>query len=93
MAYLLAGGERPLRIGSRNQWSIHHLYDGKFPAPGRSATLRAVTDGHYFTASAGLVAVHPVADALADEVPLFAWRLRKQAYDRFGFDPDEVFGT
>jgi hypothetical protein len=46
-----------------------------------------------FTHSAGLVAVHPLADALADEVPYFAWLLRSEAFRRFRFDPDGVFAS
>ena len=72
---------------------MHHIYDGKFPRPGRSHTAHAVKDEQLFTHSAGLVAVHPVADALADEVAYFAWLLRREAYDRFQFDPDQVFGS
>jgi hypothetical protein len=36
--------------------------------------------------------VHPVAEALADEFAAFAWLLRCEAFTRFGFDPDGVFG-
>lgn len=92
MAYRLAGGERPPRVTPGREWSIHHIYDGKFAAPGRKDTTRAVKDGRYFTEAAGLVAVHPLADALADEVPYFAWLLRYEAFKRFEFDPDSVFG-
>ncbi len=92
MAFLSAGGERPMRQSSGKQWSVHHIYDGKFPAPGRTTTAHAVKDGCLFTEAAGLVAVHPIADALADEVPWFAWLLRREAFERFGFDPDRVFG-
>jgi hypothetical protein len=91
MAFLLAGGERPQRSARGRQWSVHHIYDGKFPAPGRSATAHAVRDPQLFTRSAGLVAVHPIADALADEVAYFAWLLRREAFERFQFDPDGVF--
>ena len=45
---------------------MHHIYDGKFPAPGHRKTAHAVKDQHLFTHSAGLVAVHPLADALAE---------------------------
>ena len=91
MAFLLAGGERPGRAKPNKQWSVHHIYDGHFPLDGRSSTAHAVKDGRYFTEAAGLVAIHPIADALADEVPYFAWLLRFEAYKRFGFDPDEAF--
>lgn len=90
-AYLLAGGMRPPRMGGRFGWSVHHIYDGRFPFPGRSCTAHAVRDGRFFTEAAGLVAIHPVADAIAAEVPQFAWWLRLEAFRRFAFDPDEVF--
>jgi hypothetical protein len=93
MAFLLAGGERPARSIRRKQWSVHHIYDGQFPFPGRTRSVRAVTDDQLFTHSAGLVAIHPLADALADEIAYFAWLLRREAYDRFQFDPDGVFGS
>ena len=93
MAFLLAGGRRPSRALANKDWSIHHIYDGKFPAPGRSSSAHAVKDGSLFSNSAGLVAVHPVADALADEVAYFAWLLQKEAFERFKFDPDSVFAS
>ena len=92
MAYRLAGGERPSRVAPAKKWSVHHhIYDGKFPAPGQKNTTHAVNDGRYFTEASGLVAIHPIGDALADEVPYFAWLLRREAFERFGFDPDSVF--
>jgi len=39
-----------------------------------------------------LVAAHPVADALVDEFPFFTWFLRANAFLRFGYNPDAVFG-
>src|SRR5262249_30271402 len=90
-AFVLAGGNRPGRFGSSNAWSIHHLYSGKFPYVGRQTTTHATKESRHFTQSAGLVAVHPVADALVDEFPFFAWLLRAHAYLRFGYDPDGVF--
>jgi hypothetical protein len=91
VSFLLAGGERPKRFGSSNEWSIHHLYSGKFPYAGRTDTTHAAKHGLHFTQSAGLVAVHPVADSLVDEFPCFAWFLRAKAFLRFGYDPDHVF--
>jgi hypothetical protein len=35
--------------------------------------------------------VHPIADSLADEYPLFTWLLRAKAFIKFGYDPDRVF--
>lgn len=93
MAFRLAGGQRPTRVAPGRDWSVHHVYDGKFPARGTADTTHAVRDGKYFTEAAGLVAIHPIADALADEVPYFAWLLRREAFERFAFDPDGVFVT
>jgi hypothetical protein len=90
-AYRIAGGERPTRFGSSNAWSVHHLYSGKFPYLDREATTHACKDCNHFTQSAGLVAAHPVADALVDEFPFFTWFLRAKAFQRFGYDPDGVF--
>src|SRR5262245_13366116 len=28
VAFLIAGGERPLKVGVNHGWSIHHIYDG-----------------------------------------------------------------
>ena len=90
-AYTLAGGTRPTRLGSTNAWSVHHLYSGKFPFLGRVETTHASKAGCHFTQAAGLVAVHPIADALVDEFPCFAWLLRSYSFLRFGYDPDGVF--
>ena len=92
-AFRLAGGTRPERFGSSNAWSIHHLYSGKFPYLGRRETTHAAKECNHFTQSAGLVAAHPVADALVDEFPFFAWLLRAESYRRFGYDPDSVFSN
>src|SRR5262249_19506503 len=73
VAFMLAGGRRPDRATGREGWAIHHIYDGQYPAPGATTCTRAVTHGSYFTEAAGLVAVHPIADALADELAYFAW--------------------
>ena len=90
-AFEFAGGERPERHGSNNKWHIHHLYSGKFPYVGKSETLHATKEGLHFTQAAGLVALHPLADALADESPAFSWFLRFKSYEKFGYDPDCVF--
>jgi len=90
-SFLLADGIRPVRETGK-RWNIHHLYDGKFPYNGNRTTTHAVKDGRFFTEAAGLVALHPLAEALADEFTDFAWWLRREAYDRFRFDPDGVFG-
>lgn len=90
-SFLYAGGERPARVGNKNAWSIHHLYSGKFPFCGRKDTLHAVKHGAHFTQSAGLVAAHPVLDAMCDEYPCITWYLRARAFERFGYDPDHAF--
>lgn len=92
-AFLVAGGERPKRYGSNNQWNIHHLYSSKFPYIGKRESLHAVKDGKHFTQSAGLVAAHPIADVMCDEFPEFAWFLRAQSFRRFGYDPDGAFAA
>lgn len=92
-AFQLAGGNRPERFGSSNAWTIHHLYSGKFPYVGRRETTHAAKECNHFTQSGGLIAAHPVADALVDEFPFFAWLLRADAYRRFGYDPDHVFAA
>lgn len=88
-SFFLAGGIRPLRETGKG-WSIHHIYDGNFPFPNKMSTTHAIKDGRYFTEAAGLVAVHPLADAMAEEFADFAWWLRREAYKKFGFDPDNV---
>jgi len=90
-AFEFAEGKRPQRHGSNNKWHIHHLYSGKFPYIGKKSTLHATKECLHFTQAAGLVALHPLADALADESPAFTWVLRYKAYEKFGYDPDQVF--
>ena len=92
MAYLLAGGDRPSRNGA-HAWSIHHIYDRRFPFPGKATSAHAASSGRLFTEAAGLVAIHPVADSLSSELPYLAWLLRFEAFKRFGFDPDCVFSS
>jgi len=90
MSFLLAGGQRPIR--SNNQgWMIDHIYDGKFPWTTDGETMHAVKDGNHFTQSAGLVAIHPIAEALRDEYFYFSWLIRYESFLRFNYDPDMVF--
>ena len=91
MSFLLAGGKRPKRADSTKGWAIHHIYNGKFPFTKGGKTLHAVKDGNHFTQSAGLVAIHPIAHALADEYFHFVWLLRNESFLRFNYDPDRVF--
>ena len=93
MSYLFAGGARPSRRGSDHEWTIHHIYDGKFALENGNQSVRAVNHGDHFTESAGVVVIHPVADALADEYFFFAWMLRLEAFKRFGYNPDKVFAN
>jgi len=93
MSYLFAGGIRPQRSDGRKGWSIHHIYDGRFPFMDGKQTLHAIKDGNHFTQSAGLVAIHPIAEALADEFYHFAWTLRQESFKKFKYDPDQVFCT
>lgn len=90
MSFLLAGGERPLRSKPGRGWHIHHIYDGQHPWPGRDVSAHAVKDEQLFSEAAGLVAVHPIFDAAADEYGWLAWMLRLEAFKRFGLDPDGV---
>jgi hypothetical protein len=92
LAFRLAGGNRPQRSDvPRFGWSIHHIYEGRFPAPGRDKILHATRNGDHFTEAAGLVALHPVAEGLAGDCSYFAWLLRCEAFRLFGYDPDEIF--
>ena len=53
-SFVLAGGRRPKRYGSSNDWSIHHLYSGKFPYLGHSSTTHAGAGGPPLHAERGL---------------------------------------
>ena len=91
-SFLLAQGTRPRRTDMPAfGWSIHHIYDGRFPADHEHRPTWAAYHGNYFTEAAGLVALHPIADALAAHIGFFVWLLRYEAFTRFDFDPDGVF--
>ena len=92
-AFIIAEGVRPPRTGNMNGWHIHHIYSGKFPCLNREEgeTLHAAKHPSHFSQAAGLVAIHPLADAAADEYPFFSWLLRAHAFTKFGYDPDSVF--
>ena len=90
-SFEISGGERLERVGSTNDWTAHHLYSGKFPYLGHASTTHAIKLGNHFTQSAGVITAHPIADALCDEYPFFAWLLRALSYQKFGYDPDGVF--
>lgn len=91
-AYLVAGGERPTRRYKQYGWDIHHLYVG-LPTAVRRNGIHAVKSELHFTQSAGLVAVHPIADALYEEDLDFAELLRRESFNRFGYDPDGLYTT
>jgi hypothetical protein len=92
LAFRIAGGHRPVRVDfSRHHWSVHHIYDGRFPIENRKSVLHATRDGNHFTQSAGLVALHPLADGLVGDCAYFAWLLRYEAFKRFNYDPDGNF--
>lgn len=91
LAYQIAGGIRPPRYGSNNAWSVHHIYSGKYEYINRNMTTHAAKEGKHFTQSAGLVAIHPIADQMCDEYPFFSWYLRAKAFQMFKYDPDGVF--
>ena len=78
VSYLAAGGERP-NWGDEG-WPIHHVFGG-------------TDDGSLFTQSAGLVAAHPVAHHLVHKSALLDWLLRREAFLRFGFDPNGDFAA
>ncbi len=78
VSFLAAGGERP-NWGNEG-WPIHHVFSG-------------TDNGNLFTHSAGLVAAHPVAHHLAHESALLNWLLRREAFLRFGFDPNRDFAA
>jgi hypothetical protein len=90
MAFELAGGVNRPKRAQGLRWSVHHIYDGHHTWPGQDSSVRAVADPQYFTDARGLVAAHPVFDAAAGEYAWLAWKLRLEAFDRFGFDPDGV---
>jgi hypothetical protein len=90
-AFEFAKGVRVKRYSNNIKWTCNHLYSGKFPYPGRTRTLHAVKNKYHFTQSAGIIAIHPIADALFDEYPEFAWYLRVLAFRKFKYDPDRVF--
>jgi hypothetical protein len=92
LSFRLAGGERPVRRDfPRHHWSIHHIYDGRFPVSNAAAVLHATRDGNHFTQSAGLVALHPLADGLVGDCAYFAWLLQHEAFVRIDYDPNGVF--
>ena len=92
LAFQLAGGDRPRRPFPENWgWTIHHIYDGQHPHFNNTPVPHAKNNGKLFTEAAGLVAIHPLADYVATNVPLLAWLLRWEAFCRFDFDPMKVF--
>lgn len=90
MSFLLAGGNRPTR-SNKQGWHIDHIYDEKFSWVTKQRSLHTVKDSRHCTQAAGLVTIHPIAEALKDGYFYFAWLLRREAFLRFNYDPDCVF--
>ena len=57
------------RFGSHNSWSVHRIYSGNFLISVESTHFMRLEEGLHFTQSAGLIAVHPIADGICDEYP------------------------
>ncbi len=58
-----------------------------FPYTGKDKpSLQAVKNPRHSTQSAGLVATRPLADALAHEFEIFAWKLSAESFRSFGYD-------
>ena len=84
-AFEFAGGECP------PGWSLHHLYDGVFPFPGRKRVIDARKHGKHFTQTAGIVAVHPVVQEVYDHYACIRRTLRARSFIEFQYDPDHYF--
>jgi hypothetical protein len=52
-----------------------------------------VQDGRYFTEAAGWSPSTRLLTPSPTRSPCFAWLLRWEAFERFGFDPDGVSGA
>jgi hypothetical protein len=90
LSFLMAGGQRP--VCGDEGWPIHHVYDGQALVPGtQRRILHAVQNGQHFTHSGGLVALHPAAHLVVHQSEFLAWLLRREAFIRFGYDPDNIF--
>jgi hypothetical protein len=90
LSFLMAGGKRP--VCGDEGWPIHHIYDGRALVPdAQRKILHAVKSGEHFTHSGGLVALHPAAHLAVHQSEFLAWLLRREAYIRFGYDPDGIF--
>jgi len=72
-------------------WSFHHIYDGTSPLGKGKKTLNAHRRGLHFTQTAGMVAIHPIVEALYDHFPCIKRTLRAGSFDKFGYDPDRYF--
>ena len=57
----------------------------------RRTSFHPVKNRRRFTQSAGLVAIHPVAEAPEDEQFHSAWLLGHEAFPGFDCDPDAIF--
>jgi hypothetical protein len=84
-SFTFAGGQ--LYAG----WIFHHIYDGTSALGKGKKTLNARHHGLHFTQTAGMVAIHPIVEALYDYFPCIKRTLRARSFKEFGYDPDRYF--
>lgn len=72
-------------------WHFHHIYDGTSPLGRGKKTLNARHHGLHFTQTAGMVAIHPIVEALYDYFPCIKRTLRARSFKEFRYDPDRYF--
>lgn len=96
-AFKFAGGTvPPTPYGT--SWKLRHLYDGTFTGYGDEhfygagqQRINALRDHRHYTQSAGMVALHPIANQLWTIYPWIAYTLRARAAVTFRYDPDRAF--
>jgi hypothetical protein len=71
-------------------WHFHHIYDGTSPLGRGKKTLSARHHGLHFTQTAGMVAIHPIVEALYDYFPCIKRTLRARSFKKFEYDPDGI---
>jgi hypothetical protein len=92
VAFKLAGGSIPEPAEGMN-WTMHHLYEGRFPFEGKTASFNAPEWSFHQTQTAGLVWVHPSMESLWRDFGAIVKTLRARAWVRFGYDPDRYFSA
>jgi hypothetical protein len=80
-------------LSSTGTWRLRHLYDGRFPFPGRERTLNALDDRMHFSQTAGLIALHPTLGPLWKRFGALAKALRARSFVQFGYDPENYFSS